>query len=108
MAYLYLILAFTLNAAGNVLLKEGSLKPIDFSNWQLFGGLLLFGANALFYVLALKTLPLSVAYPTMVAMSFLIVLTYAYFRLEEGMNVINLLGYALIIFGVLLAVSFKG
>lgn len=104
MAYLYLALAFLLNASGNILLKEGSAHPISTGNWQLILGLVLFGANALFYVLALKTLPLSIAYPTMVAMSFLIVLTYAYFRLGEGFGWLNILGYVLIIAGVVLAV----
>jgi small multidrug resistance pump len=105
MAYLYLALAFCLNAAGNILLKEGAAHPIAVSNWQLILGLILFAANAGFYVLAIKTLPLSVAYPTMVAMSFLIVLTYAYFKLGESLGWLNLFGFLLIIVGVILAVS---
>ena len=77
MGYLFLIVALTLNAAANVLLKIGAtrLGGIDepgllgrlVSDYYLLAGLLLFALNVVFYVAALARLNLSTAYPIMVA-----------------------------------------
>src|SRR5688500_8843373 len=108
MAYLYLFAAFLLNGLANVLLKlgsvrglttEGSLPTLIATNWQFLLGLFLFAANVIFYFLALRALPLSVAYPVMVAMSFLIINGFAYFGLREVITPLQLAGYALIIVG---------
>lgn len=115
MPYLFLIAAFVCNGAANILLKEGALhgfgmsskNPVFFlaHNWEVATGLLLFSVNALFYLFALKTLPLSVAYPVMVGMTFLIVGVYAAIFLGEHISIIHILGYVSILFGVLLIVS---
>ena len=81
MDYLYLILAFTLNAVANILLKIGSEFGVKITNYYLFAGIALFAINIIFYFLALKNLALSTAYPIMIVMSFLIInrLTIAWF-----------------------------
>jgi multidrug transporter EmrE-like cation transporter len=114
-AYLYLILAFTLNALGNIFLKLGALRGLTLDNtaistllsmnWQLLLGVCLFGINILFYFLALRALPLSVAYPVMIAASFLIINGYAYFGLHEPITPVELLGYGLILGGLVLIVG---
>ncbi|HYF29308.1 MAG TPA: hypothetical protein VEA36_03020 [Candidatus Paceibacterota bacterium] len=117
MAYIYLFAAFLLNGVANVLLKLGSVKGLSLSgnvptlivsNWQFLLGLFLFAANVIFYFLALRALPLSIAYPVMVAMSFLIINGYAFFGLREGITTLQLGGYALIVIGLTLVVYRAG
>jgi len=114
MAYLYLAAAFLLNGTANVLLKlgairglslDGSLLTIALRNWQFACGIALFAANVIFYFLALRSLPLSIAYPVMVAMSFLIINTYALLSLREPITLIQGIGYVLIVLGLALAVT---
>jgi multidrug transporter EmrE-like cation transporter len=113
-AYLYLALAFTLNSVANVLLKLGAERGLSLSgdlfavaeaNWQVLLGLAIFASNIIFYFLALRELPLSVAYPVMVAMGFLIVNSYALIMLHEPIAAGQLIGYLLIIIGLTLVVA---
>ncbi|HVV39381.1 MAG TPA: hypothetical protein VHD31_03640 [Candidatus Paceibacterota bacterium] len=117
MAYIYLLLAFVINALASILLKldaagaplsfERGLSATIFEHKLLMLGLISFAANVIFYWLALKSLPLSVAYPTMVGGSFIIVLGYAAFALHEGVSLTQITGYVLIFVGILL-VLLKG
>jgi multidrug transporter EmrE-like cation transporter len=117
MAYLYLLLAFSINALASILLKldaagpslslERGIGAALSEHRMLIAGLAAFGANVILYWLALKSLPLSVAYPVMVGGSFIIVLGYAALALREGVSFAQILGYALIFAGILL-VLFKG
>ena len=117
MAYIYLICAFTLNAIANILLKVGSEKgivllsysPILFfkNNWPFLLGLSLFVLNVIFYFLALRVTPLSVAYPVMVIMSFLIINLYAYFFLGEKITSMQFVGYVMIVLGIILVFFFS-
>lgn len=114
MAYIFLILAFSLNAAANILLKLGAIRGFNtargpvlalLGNWQLVSGVALFAVNVIFYFLALRSLPLSVAYPIMVAMGFLIVNGYAMLSLGESLTAMEVLGYVMIVAGLVLVVS---
>lgn len=115
MAYLYLAAAFSLNAIANILLKLGarngidisSLSPISLalSNWQLILGVIIFAANVILYFLALRELPLSIAYPIMVVMGFIIVNGYAFFLLGESITSLQIFGYFVIVAGLVLVVS---
>lgn len=114
MAYLYLALAFTLNSIANILLKLGATRGLSLSggpfaiieaNWQLLLGLSIFALNVIFYFLALRALPLSVAYPVMVVMGFLIVNSYALLTLHEPIMTGQYIGYLLIIIGITLVVA---
>lgn len=113
-AYIFLALAFTLNAVANVLLKLGAGRGLTLSggaaaliaqNWQFLVGLVLFASNVVFYFFALRALPLSVAYPVMVAMGFLIVNSYAYLALHEPVTLLQAAGYLLIVIGLTLVVA---
>ena len=113
MTYIYLIIAFILNGAANLTLKhasltEGDLRLSDISlkfvtdhKWLLLG-FVLFASNVLFYLLALKNLSVSVAYPIMVAMSLLIVGTGAHLVFKESLSTVQIFGYALLIVAVYL------
>jgi multidrug transporter EmrE-like cation transporter len=116
MAYLYLFCAFALNAAANIFIKLGSRQgfnlstfsplPLLASNWQFALGLLLFAINVIFYFLALRSISISVAYPIMVVMSFIIINAFALFILGERVLPIQIAGYALIVCGLFLVVRF--
>jgi multidrug transporter EmrE-like cation transporter len=115
MAYILLALAFVFNASANILLKIGSKGGIDLSswnpvallshNWQFVLGLFLFAVNVVFYFLALRSLPISVAYPVMVVMSFIIINGYALTMLGETLTPLQILGYLAIVGGLILIVS---
>jgi len=113
-AYFYLILAFTLNSTANILLKLGANRGLSLSgnllaliqaNWQFLLGLAIFATNVIFYFLALRALPLSVAYPVMVVMGFLIVNSYALLMLHEPITTGQFIGYFLIVIGLTLVVT---
>lgn len=114
MAYVYLVIAFILNSTANILLKVSSEKGFDLSrplesvsrNLQLPIGLALFAANVVFYYLALRSVPLSVAYPIMVGMSVLIINSYAVFAMGERATAAQVVGYTLLVAGVVLVFSF--
>lgn len=113
MPYLFLAIAFTLNAIANILLKQGASHGLQLhgapvtlivQNWQLLLGMGLFALNIVFYFLALRALPLSVAYPVMVAMGFLIVNGFALFSLGESVSAVEIVGYIMIMIGLVLVV----
>lgn len=115
--YLYLIVAFIANGVANILLKIGADRGVELS-WSLgiaglfarhaylIGGLIVFALNVIFYVLALRSFPLSIAYPIMVGMSFLIANGAAVLFLHEPLSWQHLVGYALIIAGITLVASY--
>ncbi len=109
MATIYLIAAFLLNGTANILLKIGSKKGIVFdgvslqtitANYLFILGLICFALNALFYFLALKALPLTVAYPVMIGMSLIIINAFALIYLNESINFMQMIGYGLLVIGV--------
>ena len=116
MTYLFLIGALLLNATANILLKTAALVPVpgSFGIWSLIStyrlailGLVLFALNVGLYFLALKSLPLSVAYPVMVGGGFLIVGMYAWLILNEHITTSLFIGYILIFVGMLLITTAK-
>jgi small multidrug resistance pump len=115
MAYLFLIGAFICNAGANILLKLATLKQFSFGgalkgDWNLgtlYAGLAiaLFGLNLLLYLAALAKIPLSIGYPIMVGMTFLITIGASIF-LGEKISLVHAVGMALILGGVFLIVRF--
>ncbi len=115
MPYVLLVCAFSLNAAANILLKLGSkqglvwhgLSPVGLvvANWQLLLGCLCFLGNMLFYFMALRSLPISTAYPVMVVMSFLLIGSFAWLILKEPISVSQWIGYGAMIVGLVLVVA---
>jgi len=116
MSYIYLAIAFTLNAAANVMLKvkadqglrlTGRGMDLIWDNILFIAGVALFGVNIIFYFLALKNIPISTAYPVMLVMSLLIVNSYAFFALKEQITPMQLIGYAFIIGGLVTVFYFS-
>lgn len=112
MGYLFLCVALTLNAAANVLMKIGADRlgtPVEagvierlLGNGHLLGGLALFGLNLMFYIAALATLNLSVAYPIMMAGGVLIVVTVSILHLGETLTVTQGAGVLFLLAGLML------
>lgn len=107
MHYVFLSLAFILNALANILLKIGAKNGFQLNNFVAIAGLILFAVNVIFYFMALRTIPISTAYPVMVIMSFLIINGAAYFFLDEQIHVYQVAGYFLIVVGLILVFRFS-
>lgn len=119
MPYVLLLAAVAVNALANLLLKMASAKGVSMSlegglvasvarNGLFIVALAVFAANVLLYFAALRSLPLSVAYPIMVAGTFVLVNGAGAFMLRETVAPAQLFGYLLIVAGVALVLAKKG
>jgi small multidrug resistance pump len=116
MAIIFLIIAFILNAAASILLKLHAVTGFNTKNVlslsfiseniYFFIALVLFGLNVVFYTLALSKLPLSIAYPVMVVMSFIIVNSFSFIYFKEHILTPQVLGYVFILIGIALVVGY--
>ncbi len=109
--YLILTIAIVFNGAANILMKAGMRQDPAVSgltgmirhyltSWPVMIGLFLFALNVVAYTQALTKLPLSVAYPIMVSMSGLIVVTGSMLIFKESISWIQWVGFALILAGI--------
>ena len=116
MHYFFLVSAVLFNSLANLLLKIQSQKGLDMSNlniWYLIthnylfiSSVVAFAINLIFYLFALKHISMSVAYPIMIAVSFIIINGAAHFIFHEQIQLLQVLGYLLILVGVSLVVIF--
>ncbi len=98
------ILATILGAFGPILLKKASAKKLSrlsslATNYELFGGVALYGLGTILFIPALKGGELSVLYP-FVALNYIWVSLLSVRFLGEKMNRLKWIGIALIIVGV--------
>lgn len=111
MAVAVLLLAISLGAAGQILLKSGLSqlgshpRPLVvlasiFTNLRVFGGFFCYGVSSLFYLLALSRLDLSYAYP-MIALGYVIVTYLSWQFLGETVPSLRIVGLGIIILGVI-------
>ncbi len=103
--YLSLAAGILLGVAAQLLLKVGATGEGNFIA-QLFrpqtiGGLGLYGMAAFFYIIALRKLPVTVAFPS-VALSYAIIAVLGYLWLKEPLGVGQIAGIAMIMAGVVL------
>lgn len=118
LALAILILAISLGAAGQVLLKSGVTQLGDrpavsivlrsiFTNIRVFGGFSCYAVSSLFYLFALSRLPLSYAYP-LIALSYVIVTVLAWRLLGERVPLGRIAGLGIILAGVVVvALSYQ-
>lgn len=122
-----LIVALSLNAAANLMIKFG-MRGIDLElngaspladgviglvrlmlrHWVLLAGLGCFALNVVFYAFSLQKLPISVAYPIMVASGFGIIVTIAGMMLGERLSLVQWVGVVAILLGVALVAKDAG
>jgi len=114
--YALLGVALVFNAVANILMKAGmrtapeglavgSMVKHYLTSWQVMVGLLLFAINVIAYTQALKQLPLSVAYPIMTSLGFLIVVSASAYFFKETITWVQGIGFGLIVVGVILVAS---
>jgi multidrug transporter EmrE-like cation transporter len=102
--YVALGLGILAGIAGQILLKAGASAP-DFVS-QLFrpstlAGLALYGSAAFLYIVALRKIPVSVAFPS-VSLSYAIVAVLGHFAFGEPFGLKQIGGIVLIVGGVAL------
>jgi small multidrug resistance pump len=95
--------AICISVTGQLLLKAGAVSAggivAQFLRWQTVIGLGCYGAAALFYILAIRRIPISVAMP-MVALSYAVIAMIGHVVWNEPMTRIHVAGIALICAGV--------
>ena len=109
--YVVLSLAIVLNALANILMKVAMLKQEkttdimtmvtqSLTNPVLFLGLVSFGLALVAYCFVLAKINLSIAYPLMTSLGFLIVILASWLFLGENITRIQIVGFTCIIAGV--------
>ena len=97
-----------LGAIGQLLLKSGALKinnsPLvgihQFINILIFLGFLFYGLSSIIWVVVLRKVELSYAYP-MISFGYIIVFGASYFLFNESLNLYRLIGLGFILVGIL-------
>lgn len=107
--YLALGISITGGIFGQLLLKSGALKNSNglffFLEPKLIGGLSLYFLSALFYIFALKKIPLSVAFPS-VSISYVVVAYLAHLIWNEPFGINQIVALTLIISGIIILNKF--
>jgi multidrug transporter EmrE-like cation transporter len=109
--YLWLVLAFLLNATAGLLVKHSN----DFAHLGLFDAWLptayvrtilysicCLALSFVFFNLAARTLPISIVYSVHVGMSLLILTFFAWFLLGEKLTTTQYVGIAILILAIVL------
>jgi multidrug transporter EmrE-like cation transporter len=114
-AYLFLGAALILNALANVLIKYSmshAVRPLlrlegtvlapaaPFTSWTYILAIVCFASNLACYSLALRSLKLSLAYPLMVSLGYLVILSVQYLMFGERLSALQYAGVGLILVGV--------
>ncbi|MCP4144803.1 MAG: hypothetical protein GY752_05900 [bacterium] len=115
--YIALIVALLANAFANILIKSGmkskeialsdpltALKQI-ITNPLVIAGVGLFALNIVAYSYVLSKIQLSIAYPIMTSVGFLIVVGFSVFALKEQVSMVQIIGIVMIATGVVLVAS---
>jgi undecaprenyl phosphate-alpha-L-ara4N flippase subunit ArnE len=102
--YLALVAAILTGVGGQLLLKAGAGAE-DFAaqllRLQTIAGLGLYGLAAFFYIIALRKIPVSIAFPS-VSVSYALVAVLGHLLWNEPFGLAQIAGIALIAGGVLL------
>jgi small multidrug resistance pump len=102
--YVALAIGILAGIAGQMLLKAGADAP-DFVSQMLrpstLCGLALYGSAAFLYIIALRKIPVSVAFPS-VSLSYAIVAVLGHFLFGEPFGIKQIGGIVLIMGGVVL------
>ena len=108
--YLILLVALSFNAAANILMKQSAnvgsaasgliAKIFSPSGLWFLGGLACFGLALIFYRWALETINLSIAYPIMTTLGYVIVILFSWLAFKEAINIRQVIGFVLILAGV--------
>ena len=109
--YVVLALAIVSNALANILIKvgmmrvgsgEGLVRTIlgGIREPAILGGVVMFGLALGAYSFVLSRMNLSIAYPVMTSLGFMLVILVSWIGLKESITLVQVLGFALIVAGV--------
>jgi undecaprenyl phosphate-alpha-L-ara4N flippase subunit ArnE len=104
---LTLVISALCAAAGQVFFKIGATgraAPIEFINFHIVLGLLLYGAGTVLWIGALSQAPLSTAYP-FTALTFILVFLFSIVVLHEDVAPRSVIGSGLVVIGLYLVYS---
>ena len=107
--FVLLLVAIAVAVVGQVLFKLGAARLVltpaglldQVGNIPLIVGFAAYFLSAILYVVALKTVPLSVAYPTL-ALGYVVVIAVSVLWLGETFSAVKLVGAVLICGGIFL------
>lgn len=106
-AFLWIVFAALFSCAGNIFIKMASTQASpnnmfwdQYLNIFFIIGACFFGINLLFFGLALKTSPVSIAYPILATLSFVALTISAAMFLSEQIRFQQYLGLVVCLFGV--------
>ncbi|MBM3886596.1 hypothetical protein FJ364_01585 [Candidatus Dependentiae bacterium] len=115
--FVFLVISILLNASANIFLKMAANRGIDLTNQSIpfliknnvtaIVGIFLFGLSAFSYFAVLRKLSVTTAYPTIVLSSFILINIFAYFILDERINIWQFFGYILIACGIIMVFNFN-
>ena len=105
LSYIALAAAILIGVLGQLLLKTGADGAGDgvlaqFLNPFTIGGLAAYGVGAICYILAIKRIPVSIAFPS-VALSYVLVAIAAHLLWQEALGWQQFAGIGLIAAGIL-------
>ncbi len=111
MIYIIFSIAIILNALANILMKIGALKPDEMTKktdviWNMLtnpviiAGVISFGLALAAYNYVLTKTNLSVAYPIMTSLGYVIVILISWLFLKETITLVQCFGFICIIAGV--------
>jgi small multidrug resistance pump len=111
--FILLAIAVIFNGVANILMKKGMMNAAPdggavemvkhyLSSWPVILGLFLFAVNVVAYTQALSKIPLSIAYPVMVALTGLIVIAGSMYFFKESISSSQWGGFLFIIIGIVL------
>jgi small multidrug resistance pump len=103
--YVSLAAGILLGVAAQLLLKVGASGEggivAQFLKPQSIGGLALYAFAAVFYMLALRKIPVSIAFPS-VALSYVVLAVLSNIWLKEPLGLMQIIALVLIVAGVVL------
>ena len=105
LSYIALAAAILIGVVGQLLLKTGVDRAdggllAQFLSPFTIGGLVAYGLGAIFYIAAIRRIPVSIAFPS-VAFSYVLVAIAAHFLWQEALGWQQFAGIALIAAGIL-------
>ena len=110
MKFVWLLSSVMLGVIGQLLMKWGLVNPKPlwnhgpgivkmFSSWPVLAGLFSYALSSLFWLLTLKQMNISVAYP-MVSLGYVVVALAGYYMFNESISAMKWVGIGIILMGV--------
>ncbi|WP_176706196.1 SMR family transporter [Paenibacillus hemerocallicola] len=110
MKFVWLLSSVLLGVVGQLLMKWGLVNPKPlwsqgpsfvsmFSSWPVLAGLFSYALSSLFWLLTLKQMNVSVAYP-MVSLGYVVVALAGYYLFSESISVTKWMGIGFVLVGV--------